>query len=207
MYDVLHRNFDFRINGGIRSQSLNVKIINAQLISRIGFVADEMKAVQNQTRAAIDNRAIQIENPDALCIADARASMQSAEYYVGYSVNGLVGEVMFYINQIEQYYFYPLIQVLQLESNIIQWTLLSEMHRYNPVTDIGRLITRLEDDYFVLLTLYEISVNNIIREMNQIENHVNTEVKQSMFPQLDAIRDYFAFSNQIIMNALTVCNA
>lgn len=206
MFDNVHKSFDFRINNALQNQTLNLKILNAQLFSRLGFVTDEMTMRERESRREIEARAIAINDPNAECIVSARESIDNAVEYAGYSINGLIGEVMYYVNEIEHNYFYPLIHVLQFESNIIQWSVKATLRRYNPVINMTPMITRLQDDYNVVTLLYQISIGNIAREMVLIDEHMNT-VKQTMFPQLNGIRDYFGFTADRVKDSLPFCEA
>lgn len=205
-FEVLHRNFDFRVNTALTEKAHYLQVLNAQLVSRLGFSSDEINATEREVMAEIVQRGVNISAPDAECIVNARLSLENALDYAGYSMNGLVGEVMWYIGQIEGNYFYPLINILQLESNLIQWTILSELRRSNPVTNVEQLIQRIEDDYYVMVILYQSSVANIESEMLALDDHMN-EVKSTFFPQLDSTRDYFTFTANFISDSLTLCNA
>ncbi|CRK95139.1 CLUMA_CG008617, isoform A [Clunio marinus] len=205
-FNILHANFEYRINRAIESQAINLKIANSQLISRMGFVSDEINDKRNETINEINLRAAEIDDFEAECIVGSLESVENSAQYAGTNLMAAVGEAMFYINQIEQSYFYPLINVLQIESSIIQWTILSSMHRYNSVTEIERLISRLEDDYFVTWTLYEISIRNIEREVQRIDENFN-EIKSWYFPQLNSHRDYFTFTANFIREDLSQCEA
>lgn len=205
LYDTLHKNFDFRTVRALRDQTLNMKILNAQFISRIGFISDEIKAKAQQTLYDIEARAIQINDWNAECILDAKESLVNAEDYSGYQINGIAGETMFYVNDIESRFFYPLIGVLQRESNIMQWNVKSVVRRYNPVTQMNQLMTRLEEDYQVLVMLYTMAITNIAREVELIEAQMN-DVKRSTFPQLNGVRDYFVFAADRIKDTMPHCN-
>lgn len=205
LYDTLHKNFDLRINRSHQNQTLNNKIMNAQFISRIGFISDEIKQKSYETFNAIDSRAIQINSRDAPCIVEAKEALENAENYAGYQINGIAGETMYYINDIESRFLYPLLDVLQRESNIMQWNVKSVVRRYNPVTSMNTLMTRLEEDYQVLVILYTISITNIAREVELINNQMN-EVRRSTFPQLSGVRDYFFFAADRIKDTMPDCN-
>lgn len=183
-----------------------LKVLNSQLLSRMGFVAVEINIKGQETVDEIDDRALAIGDPDADCIRDARVSLDNAIDYAGYNINGIMGEVIWNVNQIESTYFYPLINVLKLESNIMQSMVMTEIHRYNPVTDIQRLLDRLDSDYHVLVQLYESALASIEREWALINDRMN-EVKRSMFPQLNSVRDYFIFNANLIKEILPSCNA
>lgn len=203
-FDILHKNFDFRINNAISAQSRNLQIINAQLLSRLGFVNDEIRLVENRTREAIDIHSWVINNNSSECILEARAELDNALEYAGTSMMTLIEEVMYYVNRIEHNYFYPLIDVLSLESNVIQWSAKSSLRRYNAITQTNRLMQRLDDDYEVMVILYQASINNIANEMTSMEEHFN-EVRASYFPQLNGIRDYFTFTANFITGTLEQC--
>lgn len=206
MFDLVHKNMDFRTNIAVVEQAQTIKIMNAQLISRLGFVVDEIKIKQFEIDLEITMRAQNISSPDAECILEARLSLENAADYVGYSLNGLLSEVMFYINELEDDYFYPYIRILQWESNIIQNSVISTIHRNNPVTDVANLIERLQGDYAIMVYLYQSSIPNIAREMSSVDRKFN-EIKQTMFPQLNSIRDYFAFTANFIRETLPLCEA
>lgn len=205
-FDLLHKNFDFRINGAIRNTTQALRVLQAQLLSRVGFVTDEIRERQEYYRDEITAHGIRIGDPERECVLQARQALDNAAEYAGYSMTGIVGEAMYYINQIEHDYFFPYINVLQLESNVIQWTVLSEFRRANPVTNTANLVQRLDDDYMVILALYQSAIQNIPREMLRIEDHMN-EVKMSMFPQLNSVRDYFSFTAAAITGELPLCGA
>jgi hypothetical protein len=204
LFNTIHENFDFRINKAIRNQTTYLRVLNAQLFSRLGFVTDQIEVKKEQILRDIERRALQINSPEAECILDAMAGIENAVEYAGYNINGIIGEVMFNVNEIEKDFFYPLIHTLQLESNTMQWSVKSELRRFNPVTGMTALIERLNGDYEVLLALYDVSVRNIEREMVAMNSHMN-DVKASMFPQLNGVRDYFGFTANIIRDNLPLC--
>lgn len=172
----------------------------------MGFISDEIKLKARQTVAEIDSRAIQINDPAALCIIEAKESLVGAEDYAGYQINGINGETMFYINEIESRFFYPLVDVLQRESNIIQWNVKSVVRQYNTVTNMNVVMSRLEQDYQVIVLLYSMAISNIARENELIDNQMNG-VRRGAFPQLNGVRDYFNFAADRIKDSMPACNA
>lgn len=206
MFDVIHQNFDFRVNNAIAQQSENLKILNAQLLSRFGFVADEIREVERRVSESIVARGVNITAPDSECIQDALLSLENALDYAGYSLNGVLGEAIWSVNEIERTYFYPLMNILLFESNTYQWSVFAELHRFNPVTNIDSLLGRFEDDYEVAVFLYQFSIEQIASEFVSIERKMN-EVKESMFPQMNGVRDYFTFTANFIEGDLPLCEA
>lgn len=202
----MHQNFDLRTNIAIATQSSNLRMLNAQLISRLGFVSNEIVARRQEVLEMITARGEDIGDLEAICILESIEYLSNAADYASESINILMSEVMFYINDVELHYFYPLMRILQWESNIIQWSVKAEMHRFNPVTQTDLLTQRLEDDYLVVVALYTASISNIEFEVQSFDRRMN-EVKQTMFPQLNGIRDYFGFTANFVQNNLAGCNA
>lgn len=202
-FDIIHKNFDFRINNAIRNTTAELKVLQAQMISRLGFVTDEINVKREETQTAIDERSSNVEEGNE-CIADLQISLDNAVEYAGSSVSMLVHEVMYYINQIERDYFYPYIGILQRESNILQWMVMSEIQRHNPVTGIERFIEVLELDLYIVRALYTSAITQIPAEMVRLHDHMD-EVKEFYFPQLNSHRDYFRFTADVIKDSLPLC--
>ena len=62
MFDILHKNYDHEINRAWNIQKHNMKVLNAQFLSRYGFNIDEMKTKEAEVLEAIDQRGEEIGN-------------------------------------------------------------------------------------------------------------------------------------------------
>lgn len=202
-FDILHKNFDFRINNALRNTSMELKILQAQMISRLGFVVDEIRETENRTLATI-NAVESIEGHDPECLEGLRESLQNAVEYVGSNIMISVGQAMSVINQVEATIFYPYIGILQRDSNIMQWMVLSELGRGNTVTNLNGIISTLEIDYVIVLALYQSAIQQIPAEMVRLHDHMD-QVKESFFPELNSARDYFVFDANMIGNTAEIC--
>lgn len=56
MFDVLHKNYDHEINRAWTQQKHNMRVLNAQFLSRYGFTVDEMKVQEAAVLEAIVQR-------------------------------------------------------------------------------------------------------------------------------------------------------
>lgn len=204
-FDDLHMKYTTQIDIYELSQDFYFKVLNSQLISRLGFVLEEMKAKQSEVQIEIVDRALEIGNITAACIVDAEESLENAINYAARNIQESVDEVMTSLNAIENDYFYPLINALRFESNVMQWQVLTALRRDNPITRIQNLITRLNDDYLVLYILYTSSMNNIDREVQRVNIRTNND-KSIMFPMLESFNVYFKFQANLIKDSLTLCN-
>lgn len=182
-----------------------MKIFQAQAMSRLGFVTDEIMHQKNDALRAIDVRSIQINSTEAECIVNAIDSLENAVTYAGSSINQAVAEVFFYLNQIKDREFFPLISTLYTESSEIQWTVMAETTRFNLVEDFGGFIAKLESDYQVLLFLMNNSLQNLEFEIGFFNTELNV-IKQSFFPQMNSFRDYFNFTANLIIQDMPNCH-
>lgn len=60
MFDILHKNYDHEINKAWVRQKHNMKVLNAQFLSRYGFNIDEMKTKEAEVLEAIEQRGQEI---------------------------------------------------------------------------------------------------------------------------------------------------
>lgn len=204
-FDDLHMKYNDQVDVYETQQDFNFKVFNSQLLSRLGFVLDEMKVKQAEVQVEIVDRALVIGNSTAECIVDAEESLENAINYTARNIQESVKEIMESLNVIENDYFYPLVNALRLESNNMQKQVLVSFRRDNPVTRYQNLLARLNDDYLVLYILYASSMNNIDREIVKITNRTNVD-KSTMFPMLNSFNIYFMFQANLIKESLTMCN-
>lgn len=204
-FDELHMKYTTQVDIYDTQQDFNFKVLNSQLLSRLAFVIDEMKVKQAEVRVEIVDRALEIGNSTAECIVDAEDSLENAINYTAQNIQESVKEIMESLNAIENDYFYPLVNVLRVQSNNMQNQVLLAFRRDNPVTRLTNLLARLNDDYLVLYILYASSMNNIDREIVRINNRTNTD-KSVMFPMLNSFNVYFQFQANLIKESLPMCN-
>lgn len=177
MFDVIHKNYDNQINLAWNTQKHNMKVLNAQFLSRYGFTIEEVKDKEAEVLAAIEAHGQEIGkffssilmikfliskflflvlgNPNAECLNTTRLGLSNAVAYAGMNYMATVSEILFYFDDISSSFFYPLVEVLHFQSNSFQWEVLNVLQNINPVTDMDNLITRLREDYYVLILLYE----------------------------------------------------
>lgn len=125
-----------------------------------------------------------IGNPNAECLESARFSLTSVIDYAGlnfksihtvifffiylisYKINLFLQDIIDNFNRISRGYFYPLIEILHYQSNQIQWEVLNVLGSFNPVTQMPQFINRLEDDYFIMVILYEMAIGEFKQKFN-----------------------------------------
>jgi hypothetical protein len=139
-----------------------------------------------------------------------------------------VEEILFYFNDVSSSVFYPLVEVLHMESNEIQWEVLYVLQHVNPVSDMNRLIQRLRDDYYIIILLYQNAIGedyeedlfesglvnlpnpsfaeNLASEIERYNTQFN-RVRGSVFPTFNSIRSYFVFTANMLIDTLPACTA
>ncbi|KAG5671223.1 hypothetical protein PVAND_001432 [Polypedilum vanderplanki] len=206
MFDVLHKNYDNQINLKWFTQKHNMKVINAQFLSRYGFSVQEVKDKEAEVLEAIEARGVEINNPNSECLNTTRSALANAIEYANMNFAGTVGEILYYFDEISSEFFYPVVEVLHMQSNEIQWEVLHALQHVNPVSDMDRLIQRLRDDYYVIVWLYENAIENMNVEIQRVQQNYN-RVRSSIFPTFRNVAAYFNFNANMLIDTLPGCTA
>lgn len=205
MFNIMHRNFEYRLLRALDNQALNQKIFQAQGMSRLGFVTDEINVKTSDTLAAIEEHSSQIVNgTDAECIINAREALENAIEYTGASMNSAVDELFFYYNRLQGDFFFPLLHTILLESNQIQYMTLFKINGTNVVSNFDEAIETLESVYSTLVANFENAMQNLADEVDLFNDGLN-EINQNFFPELTSFKDYFMFQATLIQNNLPDC--
>ncbi|CAG9806903.1 unnamed protein product [Chironomus riparius] len=204
MFDILHKNYDHEINKAWTQQKHNMKVLNAQFLSRYGFNIDEMKTKEGEVLEAIEQRGEETGNPDSECIQSIRYGLTNAVGYANMNYAATVEEILFYFNQTNDSFFYPNVEIFHFQSNSFQWEILNALLEINPVADMSGLIRRLMADYYIILEMFEEAVNTLASDIREYDREFN-RIRGSIFPTFQNVRDYFFFTCNSLKDSLSRC--
>ncbi|XP_070507554.1 uncharacterized protein [Chironomus tepperi] len=204
MFDVLHKNYDHEINKAWMQQKHNMKVLNAQFLSRYGFNIEEMKDKEATVLEAIEQRAQEIGDPNNECINTVRYGLTNAVGYANMNYAATVQEILYYFNQTNDVFFYPNVEVFHFQSNSFQWEILNALLEINPVADMDGLIRRLMADYYIILEMFQEAVNTLASDIREYDREFN-RIRGSIFPTFQNVRDYFFFTCESLKDTLTRC--
>lgn len=132
-----------------------VRIQQSRKISRIGFVVDEMKSLQAEVEAAIDNRAAQINSMDAACIVEAHRTLEASATAAGEIIVSGVNIWTTYNDYVSEDYVYNTIEELNVLISLFEFELLNLFSRFNSVTNMLDLLFTYQVDIQLFFALFE----------------------------------------------------
>lgn len=189
---------------GLQEASRIVSQFEAQMLSRTGFVFDEMKGLQHDIVREIQDRATNIGDPS--CLVTAAARLQVAAETSGSNSQAAFKEVLDDFLSIRFILVYPeLKQLLSVVSRFINDPFRA-MSRINGVTNMNDVIMNIEGEIELYESLFEDFVSELILEFRLFDNF-NHELNMILFESLEETRLQFHREYQGIMNFLnTECN-
>jgi hypothetical protein len=185
----------------------NIIVMNhhARVVSRIGFVAQDMKDFQFEIYDAILNRATEINNNEAECILEAGRSLEASVVEAGDVIMHAAQEWMSELSIIEDEFVSPLLSEIEIIMSIMQTETFNIFGYYNPVTEIQEALILLIIESALYSLLFEIFVSEIYSDF--ILFGILTDAKnEELFPLLNAAFDDLRASGNIIRNSLANCN-
>lgn len=197
--------YETMIESARNEMSSMVHIYNALTISRLGFVAQEMKEIENEILMDIENRGLQINSTTAACLIDANRSLGYAANYAGLVIVEISRELIGNLNVLADDTVYPLLDMLNEIVSFYQVDLLTIHAFFNVVTDFNDAYYTFLFDIFFYELMFDYYVEFVYREM-VLWNKLTNEFNGDMYQILNSGTDYFRFLGNLIKNSLIDCN-
>lgn len=178
------------------------RIFNAQLLSRTGFVFQEIKDLEFEVMYEIQDRSMQVNNTD--CIFLANRQLQDASADAGSSSIMAYQDIMQRVEFMRYILVYPVL--FELTRVIPQFTTepFSLLGYFNPVTNFDAVMSTLLRELNTFDELFEAFVDEVIIEMNSFERY-NREMFMILHLSLEASRREFMNSVTNIRSFLLTC--
>ncbi|CRK95138.1 CLUMA_CG008616, isoform A [Clunio marinus] len=205
----LNANIQYRafIESSRTEYDLMIKIHQSRILSRIGFVVDEMRNIQNEVEQVIEDRAIEINNLESECILDSQRNLSSQAEASGNFVMLASLEWFQELNFLNDDLVNPVLQELDIIASFIDFASLDMFtYEYNAVTEIYNIVTTLYLQTLIYPAFFEIFVNEIIFEFGMFRDFTN-EKNGRIFTNLQEIVDEFTLSTNLIRDNVANCNA
>lgn len=181
------------------------KIYNARVLSRIGFVAQEMKDLKHDLSNDINRREVEINNEDSECLLEARQNLNSSSDSASEVIKEVAVRVSGDIAILNEIAVYPIFYEIEMLRSIFEVEIFSIFASINSVTNMFQLLIILESEIRAFGSLFEYYVNNIYTEMVIYEMLTN-DVSEEVFPMLDKALEEFKSSAISISHFVRSCN-
>lgn len=208
MFDIANMKVQYRVfvESARKEYDVIIKSNHARLVSRIGFVAEDMKDFQNVIANEIEMRAIQINNSEAECIGEAQRELATAAEAAGAVIVVAArdwSEGLYFKND---EFVTPVFEEIDIITSIFEIEVLNMLAYYNPVTQIENIVNTLAFEVLLFDMLFEIFVDEIYVDFIFFEM-LSEEKNEANFPLLNAGLEDFIVSGNLIRNSLANCNA
>lgn len=184
--------------------SLMMLNYNSRVLSRIGFVTQEIMDLEAELSSEIQNRTIEI-NDAPECILQARSDLEVSWLEAGNALQTVTLRLNEDLATLNEAVFQPAIDEIELLVSLFEVEILNLLSYVNSVTNMIFLLIVLESEIRQYGVLFEYYVDDIYEEM-VIWSMFTDEFSQNAFPQLDASLAQFRSSVDSIRGSLVNCN-
>lgn len=181
------------------------RIYQARVISRIGFIAQEMKDLQSEVIAAIEQRAVEINNNNAECILEARRNLNSSVDDAGAVINSAASRTVADLEILLDDIFHPTIGTIDYLVSQFEVEVFMIFAYFNSVTSMFQVIITLESEIRMYGALFEYFVQELYVDMIIFKIHTDLSV-EAVFPKLQGGLNTFRDSSNAIRNSLVNCS-
>lgn len=178
---------------------------HARAVSRIGFVAQDMKDFQYEVFNAIQNRAGENNNNNAECLLEAERRLESS------AVEG--GDVIVYAarqwSSLNEYIadaiVFLTVDEIDVMISLFEFELLNLFARFNSVTDMFDLLLTYQTGLQVFFLLFEYFVYQIYVDL-YVYDLVTTQMNKNLFQTLQTADEQFRSVGNAIIDSLADCH-
>lgn len=181
------------------------KIYRAGVISRIGFIVQEMQDEQSEINNAIDNRAIEINNNNTACLIEARQNLQTSVDVAGNVINNATSRLILDLEILYDSIFYPTIGTIEFLVSHFEVEIFMVFAYFNSVTSMFQVILTLDSEITTYGALFEYYVEELFIDMLVFQMFTEMSV-EVVFPMLGNGLTAFRDSGDAIRSSLAYCS-
>lgn len=181
------------------------KIYRAGVISRIGFIVQEMQDEQSEINNAIDNRAIEINNNNTACLIEARQNLQTSVDVAGNVINNATFRLILDLEILYDSIFYPTIGTIEFLVSHFEVEIFMVFAYFNSVTSMFQVILTLDSEITTYGALFEYYVEELFIDMLVFQMFTEMSV-EVVFPMLGNGLTAFRDSGDAIRSSLAYCS-
>lgn len=181
------------------------KIYRAGVISRIGFIVQEMQDEQSEINIAIDNRAIEINNNNTACLIEARQNLQTSVDVAGNVINNATSRLILDLEILYDSIFYPTIGTIEFLVSHFEVEIFMVFAYFNSVTSMFQVILTLDSEITTYGALFEYYVEELFIDMLVFQMFTEMSV-EVVFPMLGNGLTAFRDSGDAIRSSLAYCS-
>lgn len=178
---------------------------NARLLSRIGYVSEEIKNLENEVSLEIESRGTEIGNNEAECILTARATLESSLTAAGEVIRSVATSLSEDLITLNEIAVHPIFEDIEFLISVFEVEILNIFSFTNSVTNMIQVLIILESEIRAYGQLFEYFVTEVYVEMI-IHGMLTVELNRDAFSYLNYALGRFTNSSEGIRSSLIDCN-
>jgi len=204
-YFEVHDLYDEFLVGLRTRQTHDERFLQAQFISRIGFITSQIKDLEFSVHRQIVERGVQIGNPAAQCIVEAEATLQSLAEEAGNQIMELSDIARADFMRIPNEFVHPFINKHEIIAKSFLSEVLERLSETNAVMNANQIIEELEAQQ-VLHRERLATINDDVGEESETMNRYMNYTRAQIFPILEYVIMFFRQGTDVIVANLPNCN-
>ncbi|EDS34799.1 conserved hypothetical protein [Culex quinquefasciatus] len=202
LFNQRHREIDYKLRLYRMQYSLAVKNLNAQLISRNGFVMSDIQHMKQHAKETILEHALDtIGDPQNPCIVAANDEAIRRATQAARDLSVVAERTYGSLSIFTLILVRPNIDMFQFISTTFQIVVLDQLAHRNAVTDLQDVLAGLAALYLDTVTFLDFVVISLDNQLDFFQTFMNT-LRRDAFKSIDGIaRDYIFNMEQLIEEA------
>lgn len=203
-FEAIHRQFMYHLRAARDEQSRVIKLLNAQFISRLGFVGVEARDERDRAQQAIDARTAAIGGTPNACILEKQFELDYASNDAGqeFQVDArLINDELDYLTIIV---FYPVAYRIQLQATNYQMRVIDKLGRSNIVTRFEETLEQFEYELIQAEENYKYGIYQLDNELDGFRI-LSNQIRATVFERLNSLLRNFVFYTNRIVDTLPDC--
>ncbi|XP_050089468.1 uncharacterized protein LOC126573416 [Anopheles aquasalis] len=205
LFNQLHYDVDYKLRVLRMNQSLAIKNLNAQFVSRFGIVITDIQHEKQRVKDAILEHALSIGDTQNPCIVqnNDEALRQATQAAADIS---LAAELAYAdMATASRVFFYPQVQAFQNSSTDLQSFVVRKIATSNIVTDMYVTLAELAYAYEGEENKVERVLAGVETELDNFQEVVNN-VRRDIWAMTDAIGRNFIFNMELLLEEALQCS-
>lgn len=182
-----------------------IKVHHARAVSRIGFIAQDMKDLEDELLVAIQNRGIEINNNNAECLRVAEGLLANSTEDAGNVIVFVSRDWSEELYILNDDFVDPLLKEVELLTSLFDIEMLKTLVSYNPVTQLQDIVFQLYLEAVLFDMLFEYFVTDFYNDFVLFDMLTN-EKNGRIFRQLNEALVNYTTSLNLIRSSLSDCN-
>ncbi|XP_052562213.1 uncharacterized protein LOC128092442 [Culex pipiens pallens] len=204
LFNQLHYDANYKLRIMRMDFSRTMKNLNAQLISRNGFIVSDIQQTKQRAKDAILEHGLAIGNPQDPCLVAANDEAIRRATQAARDLSVSAETVYNVVRWLPIDRFYSVARTFQNISSEFQWTVLGKLGEANAVTNLQELQADLAFQYLGSANFVIALENSINNSLRFFQTGINRNRREA-FQRWDEISRNYIFNMDLLIEEAQQC--